>query len=160
MQWRDIEWEGCHTPVSEEVIDRAQRLFGVVLPPDYRDCLRVCHGGRPAKNAFAFEDPDVGRMESCIGVLLSYSDDDPESIFAAFESLKPSLPEGVVPISDDGGGDFVCLDFSRGSPPRVGYWHHGEDSLVPLAPTFSAFIGMLYGASAEFKPRGYVSAGN
>jgi hypothetical protein len=92
-------------------------------------------------------------MESCIGILLSYSSDDPENIFTAYESLKPSLPAGAIPVADDGGGDFVCLDYSRGSPPTIGYWHHGESSLVTLAASFTDFINMLYGESPEFSPR-------
>jgi hypothetical protein len=92
-------------------------------------------------------------MESCVGVLLSFAADDPESIFAVYESMRSFLPLGAVPIADDGGGDFVCLDYSSGTTPTIGYWHHGEDSLVSVAPNFTAFLEMLYGESPEFQPQ-------
>jgi hypothetical protein len=125
----------------------------VVFPDDYKECARLCHGGRPKRNAFTFEDPEIGRMESCVGVLLSFSEDDPESIFATHERMHSFLPRGAVPIADDGGGDFICLDYSHGTPASIGYWHHGADSLVRLAPSFTAFLGMLYDDSPEFQPQ-------
>ncbi|HPS80001.1 MAG TPA: SMI1/KNR4 family protein [Thermoanaerobaculaceae bacterium] len=138
--------------MKDEVFATAERVFCVRLPDDYRECARLCHGGQPTENAFAFDDPEIGRMESCLGVLLSFSQDDPENIFEAYESLRASLPGGAIPIADDGGGDFVCLDYGHGSPPSIGYWHHGENSLVPLASSFSGFLSMLYGESPEFQP--------
>jgi hypothetical protein len=146
------EWDGCHPPVEDSVFEEAQRRCGVVFPDDYKEVARLCHGGRPRKNAFAFDDPEVGRMESCVGILLSFSEDDPESIVAAYERMRSLLPAGAIPIADDGGGDFVCLDYSRRTLPTIGYWHHGAGSLVSLAPNFRAFLEMLYGESPEFQP--------
>ncbi len=82
-------------------------------------------------------------MEGCLGVLLSFSEDDPENILRTHERLSPYLPSGAIPVADDGGGDFVCLDYSGGGSPRIGYWHHGDRSLVPLASSFGACIGSL-----------------
>lgn len=151
--WKNTEWEGCHSPIGDSIFGKAESEFGVVFPKDYKACAQLCHGGRPNNNAFAFDDPDVGRMESCIGVLLSYSEGDPENIFAAYARLRDSLPAGAVPIADDGGGDFVCLDYSRGEAPTIGYWHHGESGLLLLAPSFEAFLDMLYDESPEFQPQ-------
>lgn len=151
MKWNSDEWDGCHAPVEDAAFAEAQRRCGVTFPRDYMECARLCHGGRPRKNAFAFDDPEIGRMESCVGVLLSFSEDDPENILDTYERLRPFLPTGAVPIVDDGGGDFVCLDYSPGPVPTIGYWHHGADALVSLARDFTAFLGMLYGESPEFQ---------
>lgn len=153
LQRKNDEWDDCHSPVAGEAFERAERQWGVFFPDDYRECARMCHGGRPRRNAFAFDDPEIGRMESCVGVLLSFSENDPESIFATCERLRSLLPVGAVPIADDGGGDFVCLDYSRGTPPSIGYWHHGADCLIPLAPNFTAFLEMLYGESPHSQPQ-------
>ena len=152
--WSNNEWDGCHPRLDDAALEEVQRRCGVVFPDDYRECARLCHGSRPRKNGFAFDDPEIGRMESCVGVLLSFTADDPESIFAAHDRMRAFLPPGALPIADDGGGDFVCLNYSGKTPPTIGYWHHGAGRLVPLAPSFTALLGMLYGASNEFEPHG------
>jgi hypothetical protein len=62
------------------------------------------------------------------------------------------LPQGVIPIADDGGGDFVCFRYTAAQPSVV-YWHHGGRSVVPLSDSFSGFLEMLYAESPEFLPR-------
>lgn len=156
MDWNQGEWDGCGGPLDDAVVKRAEALFGVTLPEDYKSCIRVCHGGRPRSNGFAFHDPDIGRMESCVGLLLSFSPTDSESIFSTFDRLKPFLPVGAIPIADDGGGDFVCLDYGQGTVPTIGYWHHGSEALVPLARTFTAFIASLYRDSTSSSRRARV----
>jgi hypothetical protein len=92
-------------------------------------------------------------MESSLAVLLSFSDDDVENIVETHRRLLPFLPQGVIPIADDGGGDFVCLQYAGQAQPSVVYWHHGDRSVVPLSESFSGFLDMLYAESAEFLPR-------
>jgi len=144
MLWWGIEWQDCNPPVEESVIGQIEKALNVSLPPDYKECIRFCHGGRPTKKVFSFFDPDIGAMESCIGVLLSLSEDDDESVLETYARLSKYLPDNAVPIADDGGGDFVCLDFSAGERPTVGYWPHGEQKLIPLANTFSEFLDLLH----------------
>lgn len=150
MNWKDNEWDGCHPPITPARFDEVQTELGVVFPDDYKECVRRCNGGRPLKNAFVVQDPDIGRSVSGIGVLLSFAEDDSENILKTYRLLSPFLPKGAIPVSDDGGGDFVCLDYSSGGSPTVGYWNHGESELVPLAPSFSEFLDLLYDESSEF----------
>ncbi len=152
MEWMSHEWVDCDPPASEALLKAAELIVGDVLPGDYKECARLCHGGHPTNNTFAFNDPEVGRMEGCVGVLLSLSTDNNEGFFAVHQRLSPFLPPRAIPIADDGGGDFVCLDYSQGAPPSIGYWHHGADTLVYLAPSFTAFLQMLYDKSPEFTP--------
>lgn len=144
MLWKGDEWFGCHAPVQDCILDQLETALNVSLPPDYRECVRICHGGRPVRNKFSFVDPDIGMMESCIGVLLSLSEGDDEGLLPTFKRLTVYLPSGAVPIADDGGGDFVCLDFTTSDIPTVGYWPHGEDRLIPLAPSYSEFLDLLH----------------
>ena len=127
-----------------------EQALGVTFPEDYRACVKRCHGGRPRDNNFSFVDPAIGRMESCLGVLLSFSDDDAENIVETHRRLQPFLPEGVIPIADDGGDDFVCFQHGGQDRPSVVYWHHGDRSVVPLSESFSSFLDMLYAESPEF----------
>ena len=150
MSWQDIAWVDCQGEIGDAEVRKVEQALGIAFPDDYRACVKRCHGGRPRDNNFSFTDPTVGRMESCLGILLSFSEGDPENILETHRRLLPFLPHGIVPIADDGGGDFICFQYSGGDRPSVVYWHHGEGSVVPLSKSFSDFLGMLYGESPEF----------
>ncbi len=152
MSRQDIAWEDCRGELQDADVLSVEQALGVTFPEDYRECVKKCHGGRPRDNNFSFVDPVVGRMESCLAVLLSFSDDDVENIVETHRRLQPYLPEGVIPIGDDGGGDFVCFQYTAQDSPSVVYWHHGDRSVVPLSGSFSAFLEMLYAQASEFLP--------
>jgi len=152
MQWKNNEWRHCHPPIEPGRVAQVESALGVSFPDDYKECVERCHGGSPLRDAFSFEDPVIGWMESGVGVLLSFTKDDENNyIVKTYKLLSPFLPQGAIPVVDDGGGDFVCLDYSHGWPPSVGYWHHGDRSLVPLAASFSEFLDMLH-EGAPFTP--------
>jgi hypothetical protein len=142
--WRGKEWEGCHAPLDPGRLEAVERALGVSFPDDYRECIRACHGGHPRENVFWFDDPVIGRMGSCLGVLLSFTEGDSENILETYNALRPHLPAHTIPFADDGGGDFMCFSYQAGeSDPTVVYWPHGEAGVIPLADTFSEFIDML-----------------
>ena len=59
--------------------------------------------------------------------------------------MGPHKNEKVIPIADDGGGDFVCLDYrDGGTDPAVCYFQHELGELTPLAASFSDFCTMLW----------------
>lgn len=159
MSWQDIAWEDCHGEIGDVEVRRVEHALGVTFPEDYRACVKGCHGGRPRDNNFSFMNPAIGRMESSLAILLSFSDDDPENIVETHHRLLPFLPVGVIPIADDGGGDFVCLQYGGQAEPSVVYWHHRERSVVPLSESFAGFLDILYAESPEFLPRPTQSGG-
>jgi hypothetical protein len=144
-----IEWQNAPgEPLPEEMLRGAELLFGVTLPADYRECVRVNHGGHPEPNDFTVRG---GRRpwRSCLAVLLSLDWRRPENVWSVLANLAVDgqLPEGLFPIAEDGGGDFLCLDF-RGGPaaPPVVYWSHdvgGEEGVLPVAGSFGELLSLL-----------------
>src|SRR3954471_8292620 len=103
-------WRYTTDPLSEKAIKSAERALGVEFPPDYRACVRENHGGAPEPSGFVVE-VEPGRTEArTVGLLLTLDTREPENVVRT-RSETPGLPDGLVPIMDDGGGDFVCLDY-------------------------------------------------
>jgi hypothetical protein len=130
------------------MIRGAELLFGVTFPKDYRECIRVNHGGHPEPRDFVVRGLTTS-WGSCLAVLLSLDWRRPSNVWAELASLAvdSQLPVGLFPIAEDGGGDLLCLDF-RSDPgaPSVVYWSHevgGEEGIVPVAESFSALLAML-----------------
>lgn len=144
MRIAGVDWSGCRSPASKEEVDAAEEKLGVVFPPAYRNCLIRCGGGRPIMNSFSLIDPDIGEMESCVGVLLAMTADNTEGLVQTNEALEGRIPPGVVAIADDGGGAFICLDYRSGSPPVVAYWSYDSIDVVLLSSSFEEFLRSLY----------------
>lgn len=146
---KHIEWQNVPVvPLSEEMIRGGELLFGVTFPADYRECVRVNHGGRPKPNHFVVPGQTVA-WGSCVASLLTLDWRRSENVWAslAILAVDKQLPDGLFPFAEDGGGDFLCLDFRGGSDcPRVVYWSHdigGDDSVVSVANSFSELLLML-----------------
>lgn len=146
MNWRDLDWKGCRDAAEDEQIRLAEDELRIRFPLAYVECVKLCHGGYPRQMAFTFVDQLIGEMSSGVAQMLSFDWSDEENILATFNRLKDQLPSGVIPIADDGTGDFVCLDFRSHERPRITYWHHereGEEALSVLAEDFDSFMEML-----------------
>ena len=143
-----VEWQNTREPLPERILRGAELLLGVEFPWDYRECVRLNHRGHPDPNTFRVEGITTA-WGSCVGELLSPDPRAPENVWATIAHLYVDgpLPDGLVPVTDDGGGDLVCLDY-RGGPesPRVVYWSHevgGVEGITPIADTFTAFLSLL-----------------
>jgi cell wall assembly regulator SMI1 len=145
-----LTWKHCEPPVEDAILNDLEHKLGVKFPQDFRDVMKICHGGTPVERSdFVYVDPDLGPVGVSLGALLNLHNDDVEGILKTMEllSLDDQLPEGIIPFADDGGGDMMCLDY-REDPghPKVVYWAHERekhDSIIPLADSFTEFLSML-----------------
>jgi hypothetical protein len=143
-----MDWQTYRSPLTANVLQAAELILGVRFPARYAELATAYPGGRPLPNEFEV-NTKKGSWGSCLGVLLSLDPRDSENVFQCIGNTtrEGGLPEGLIPIADDGGGDLICLDFrsAHGEPPVV-YWAHelgGVDGLVPVAETFEEFLGRL-----------------
>ena len=61
-----------------------------------------------------------------IGMLLTVDPRENGNVF----SLIPYFPKGIIPISDEGGGNFICLDYRHDNTnrsPKITYYDHEVD---------------------------------
>ena len=141
-----VVWRWTSDPLSERVIRTAERALGVTFPADYRACVRDNHGGAPEPAEFTADLGQGRRLAGSVGLLLSLDPRQDENVLATTQALSTErgLPPGLIPIIDDGGGNFVCLDYRADplNPPAIAYVSLGGE-VVPLAPDFTAFLGRL-----------------
>ena len=175
-----FQWSGCGGPISDLRIQEVERLFGVSFPRSFLDIVRECDGGDPGDVCFKLKHPG-GDLEwtYSFGKLLSFREPMPRevrrrvlaepdawqdvtgypwlSIEAFLNDLPPGMDAGLVPFSENGGGDFLCFDYrqNRGDhdPPVVIWLHEFLDDgpVVRLADTFESFLTKL----GPCEPAGY-----
>lgn len=150
MTSKHINWERPDdaASLSDRVIDGAELLLGITFPDDYRDCVRSFHGCHP--DATDFRADNNGQVwHGSVGVLLTLDPFTPCNVFDVLSSLAvdQQLPSSLIPVAEDGGGNYLCLDYRHSSTPSVAFWFHevgGDDGAVFVCDSFSQLLDRLY----------------
>ena len=138
-----------------------------VPPPDDRDRARIeaVIGGRLPDTYWALvvahqgNIPEEGEGDPPpIGVLLLANA--PDSVEKdgrgycvewCWERMRDHYPAGLLPFSDDTGGNVWAFDFRRDPEcPAVVFVDHeiaGEDGITPVAPDIAAYWALVTGAA-------------
>ncbi|MDZ7386770.1 MAG: SMI1/KNR4 family protein [candidate division KSB1 bacterium] len=128
-------------PVSEEELHSIETALGVALPNDYREFVQK-YGASAFGESVQFRlmqaDP-VHPVESLLGTPITRYEEGPLSAFyggkeAGTYSLAKEIavyegrmPDTMIPIADDGGGNQICLGIKGKERGKVYYWdHHNE----------------------------------
>ncbi|XVV14066.1 SMI1/KNR4 family protein [Actinoplanes sp. CA-131856] len=127
-------------PAPDTAVRQAQDDLEVELPPDFLAVARVHQGAAPVPASIDLPNG----FGTTVGHLLHFEDRPfTSNIVAAIFPLLDVLDEGIIPFAADTGGDFFCFDYRADADhPSVVFWSV-DWGVVPLAPNFAAFLGML-----------------
>ena len=146
---QDVFWDGStdygvQPPLTDQLVQQAQRTLEVTLPASLVTLLRRQNGGRVAAGLGAFPTSaptswanDHVPFEYLIGIghrpgALSLLD-------SAYLIGEWGLPASLVLLSGDG-PCWIGLDYRTGPAPTVG-WFDADSSLeLPLAASFQNFV--------------------
>lgn len=120
--------------ISENLINEVEELYGINLPKDYKAVVMYHNNGRPSINTF---DTDVS-SQHVFKKLLSLRKDDIETVYKSKKVLE-SIDPKLFPIANDPAGNLICL-----KEGRIVYWLHENDSIIPIADSFTDFLKKLY----------------
>jgi len=146
-----LDMREANLPTTEMAIAEFERGRGLKLPEAYREFLLFTNGGVPSNPTFpiaGLANNPLGDVQVFFGLGSKWPGTDLAEIY---DRYGPGIPRGVVPVADNGGGDYVCLDL-RNNEEKVAFWDKGhfwstaewrEDDLYPVAPSFAAFLEVL-----------------
>lgn len=142
---------------NEQVLRKAEEIWRIKLPLDYRQFLMDSNGGVPNKREF-----NCSNHMYMIVSFLCILEDTEHNKFGFYDiDVVLSQIEGrltnnedlvgceLLPIAELFAGDYLCLDFNESKdPPSICVWSHEESGeLDPVtfkvANTFSEFVQML-----------------
>jgi hypothetical protein len=136
--------------LSREKLEEFERQMGTPLPGDYKTFLLQYNGGRPAPSFFWIE-PVIDGSE----VFQFYGlHEGPAhlSIDTYAGKERYGIPATMLPIGDNGVGDFICLDLSAVHFGEVCFLDHeihpfhdpdAIEGITKLANSFSEFLALL-----------------
>ena len=130
---------------AEQRIENLEAALGASLPAAYRAFLRS-HREEPSRQVQAVStNPDYWDVDHIleIGDAESYLQVDD-----CYDLVGDVLPDGMLPVAVDGGGNLYLLDCGTGpSTGAVYWWDHeqelGEDRVALVAKSFPEFLAVL-----------------
>ncbi len=132
-------------PTPEEIA-AVESVVAASLPATYVDFLRFSNGGQPELDTF-YVSTDAGAEAWNVNSFfhISSDTDSTESVMWVYNRLRRYLPERVLPIAGNGGGDVIALDLRAGSYGHVILWVHDEpaEPLRIVSSSFEEFVGSL-----------------
>ena len=142
-----------HPPLSEPMVQEAERTLGVRLPGELIALLRIQNGGYTKGFAHAMEvrttwAEDHVPLQDLFGIVTDKSIQSPLNLLATPHMMQEwGLPPKQVLLSGDGHW-WITLDYRAGDAPKVAWIdvECGED--VEIAPSFQAFLDGLVPLSA------------
>ncbi|MDM5186392.1 SMI1/KNR4 family protein [Bacillus sp. DX4.1] len=143
---------------SEELICKKEEAWGVELPIDYKNFIRMHNGGSPEKKSFICNNHSYAVIRFlCILEAPEHIESGMFDIDVTWTQLDERLTDdgdllgvALLPIAVLFAGDFLCLDFRESrSNPKVYVWDHENSAeLEPVsyhvANTFKRFLDMLH----------------
>ena len=140
--------------LTQEKCREFEHTRSLYLPDDYKHFLmHVLNGGKTVSEQPVVSIPDQG--DTVIMSFLGIGAKDPYNLEQCIWALEGErLPEGMIPIADDPGGNFFFLDLSNNTPGNVYFFHHdwesnfpptieNNPSLVFLANSFTVFLNLI-----------------
>jgi cell wall assembly regulator SMI1 len=147
---------------KDGAIEELQGKLGLSLPTDFAESVRFHDGQKPdaEHGLFPVTDDTLGPLPACR--LLSLAE-----MFRHWEQMKqlrdggefagwtPEPARGVrsdwwnpgwVPIADNGGGDYFCLDLAPGKGGTTGQviiFYHDMSDRPRVAPSYAAWLEQL-----------------
>lgn len=152
---RDLGISESAEPLSDETLDGLEKRRGLRLPQPYRQFLLLNNGGRPDKCVFQYQTQDGRCGSSFVDTFFSVYEGEYhnwDSYFDTYKSWRKRVPDNLIPIADDPGGNLVLLSVSGEDVGNVYFWdHHKEsrtgeptwDNVYPIAKTFPDFLDSL-----------------
>ena len=157
-----LTFASVNPPATSQDIASYEKLIAFKLPSDYREFLTTKNGGRPANfddlacrvhwNGQTWADPIEEE-----GIDYFYKIDEKDiglglqATFKAYTHVDKRIPDGLIPIAIDQGGNQYLLNLNNDSYGTVHFWFKDfavtEDDVEPdfrnvgfVANSFTEFL--------------------
>jgi len=129
----------AHDPMTEQELVSIETGLGERLPDDFREFSQT-YGSALFGELVEFQLMEASPVHAVQGSLTPAphyekapfshfygSKTGNQSLAQAIEDLKGRMPDTIIPIADDGGGNQICLGIKGKERGKIFYWDHHND---------------------------------
>jgi hypothetical protein len=118
-QLHAIPWSGDnYRPFTENQLKEVESRINGKLPRSYREMLKTLGGVFFATEVY-YQDPQE-KVPVMFGGFYEFHE-----LLDSIEAHEEVLPDGIIPIGDDGGGNLYCLGLKGDDSGKVFFHDHG-----------------------------------
>ena len=123
----------------ESEIETLENRYNIRLHRDHKRLLLLCNGGQTDKCLSHFKNN--GTIKRCIlNWLLSISDDEYDNLeryIKTFKINQKRLPDNLIPIANDPGGNLFCISTHGDDEGKIYFWEHEFEVEDDQKPNYS-----------------------
>ena len=144
--WRSNYYR--HPPLTDEMVEIAERQLGVKIPIEFLALLRIQNGGYVHPFAYPMTVPttwakDHVPLHDLFGIVVDPQMTTAQNILmTAYMTDEWGLPPKQVLLTGDGHW-WITLDYRRGPVPSVAWIDVECNEDIQVAPSFAAFLDGL-----------------
>jgi hypothetical protein len=125
-------------PITLAQINALEARFSFSLPTAYREFLLTYNGGSPEPCGFLYQNQ--GKSYRAIANRFLGIQDGSYSLYEdllTYKEREKRVPDNLIPIADDPGGNLICLSVSGSDCGKVYFWDHDLESDYGEEPDYS-----------------------
>ncbi len=126
-----IEMDDRGPPLTADELESAEKILGTRLPETYRSFLLEINGGYPSERNVGFPLRSGGSTLNFFYGIGMEDEWDDLVFFTQIARERHNMPETLVPIAVDDGGEFICLGVAG---DEIGKVYFRENDRVPDDP--------------------------
>lgn len=115
-------------------LKQLQEKYGFALSSELSNCILSNNGARPKPNTIVLKNGE----ENDVKMLLSYNQNDSESIYQVIEYFIKTYNGSLIPFALDSAGNYYCEQ-----EKRIVLWTQNNE-ILPICNSFSQFLDSLY----------------
>jgi hypothetical protein len=136
--------------LSYEMLNEFETKIHIQLPSDYRHFLLKHNGGKPIPSFFWITPYEDGSSVNRFYGL--YNDPTSLSINTFIGKENYGIPESMLPIGDDGVGNYICIGISLENHGNIFFLDHelhpfhepnSQEGITKLTDSFIEFLDSL-----------------
>lgn len=115
--------------LSEARLAQFEQSLGYLLPSDYRVFLLAYNGGKPDLQDFPTPDSNWGgSLHHVYGL---HAGPAYLRLDVVYETYRGRIPETLLPIADDPGGNAICVGLTGEHQGKIYFWNHEMEQGIP-----------------------------
>jgi hypothetical protein len=126
-------------PININDIQQLEEKLRFKLPDAYGSFLLEFNGGFPSPNIFWINEDE---KESKLSIFFGIAEGKPTDIYENY--LFDGLPEGILPIGRDPGGNFICIGILPANSGEIFFLDHETNDVIPIGKDLPSFLDSLY----------------
>lgn len=133
----NINWRRVKPLKDKNCLANVEKRFGMNIPENLKDLICENNGGRPNPSIFK----PISGEEVQIKMLLSYNEDDTETIYKCIDYFREHFENDLLPFASEASGNYFCIRASNGA---VVLWQQEGSRIIELSNTIDEFFNNLY----------------